>query len=107
MLTTAIFTAAATTLAGIIVRVLWNRKIGRHLRAYWHRQWLRAHDVEPGHTLIRRPGPSAYETFQVVDVDGSDVLLERITSRYTVSAWVPIARLRREGVEIVTEHPYG
>jgi hypothetical protein len=106
MLTTLLM-AAATTLAGIIVRIFWNRKIGRHLRAQWHRRWLKGRDVVPGHTLIRRPGPSTYETFLVADIDGSDVLLERTTARYNISVWLPIARLRREGVEIVVERPDG
>jgi len=98
-----LLTAAASTLAGIIVRVFWNRKIGRHLRASWHRRWLFARDVVLGETLIRRPGPSNYETFRVVDVDGSDVLLDRETSRYAIAVWLPIARLRREGIEIVVD----
>lgn len=95
--------AGATTLAGIIVRIMWDRKMGRHLRAKWHRRWLWKRKVVLGTTVIRRPGPSQFERFRIVDVDGSDVLLEGVSvSNKGISVWLPIAVLRNEGLYIAT-----
>lgn len=101
-----IFVGAATTLAGIVIRLLWDRKIGRHLRAKWHRRWLRKAGVEEGKTIVRLPTPSSFEAWRVVHLDGSDAVLQKreevgkgedgvITRRH------PMARFRKEGIDII------
>ncbi len=101
---TSILIGAGTTLAGIIVRLLWNRKIGRHLRAKWHRRWLARCGVTVGKTMLRMPTPSGFELWNVEDVDGSDMLLRNLSSpghERTTFRWYPIARLRKEGIDTV------
>jgi len=100
MTLTALIGTALAAIIGIIVRVLWDRKIGRHLRAKWNRAWLEKRGIVEGETLVRRPTATGFEIWRVEEIDGGDVRLSTKDSGPYVEAWLPL-RTFRQAIEVV------
>lgn len=103
----AIGMAVLTGVIGIVVRLVWNRKVGRHLRARFHRNWLFNRGVVVGSTNVRRATPSAFEVWKVEDVDGGDVLMSTKNGDQKVWTWMPIRVFKDGGIQIVSHEEPG